>query len=242
MQDGSAASVGARAGDEPLLRMISLIDRRADISLARFSEHWRTVHRDHALALVPAGLMLGYVQNHRRDVVVAGLDAAGDGAPELWMDSADAPARLGLSPAYRNGAALDEPNFMEGGARMFLGQMVDRPGDEARMAVVAATKLLLFYDVPSDLPADRLAAIWRERGLTLSAATAVRRAELYVSLDPRDGARACAEAIWWASDADFQRAWDRRAQTFSPFVESSSLKGMLVDELPVLWPKEAMFR
>jgi hypothetical protein len=223
--------------------MISVMDRRPDISLARFSEHWRTIHRQHALALVPVGLMLGYVQNHRRDVVIPGLDAPGDGAPELWMDSVDAPIRLGQSPAYREGAALDEPNFMAGSARMFLGRSVDRQGDEGRQQVVGSTKLLLFYAVTSDMSPDQVARIWRDEGLTLSAApTGVRRAEFYIGLDSQADSHSCAEAIWWASDADFERAWNRRSQTFSPFVDPASLKGMLVEELPVLWPEEAAFQ
>lgn len=224
-----------------MLRMISQIDRRADMSLARFSEHWRTVHRAHALALVPAGIMLGYVQNHRLDMPVSGLVPPCDGSPELWVDSADALVRLASSPAYTEGAALDEANFMEGGARTFLGEAFERPGDAAREAVAGTTKLLLCYSVQPGLARHQVADAWRRDGLTLSASSDVRRAELYLGLEPAaDGVLPCVEAIWWASEPDFRRAWARREDCISTVVDRAGIKGMLVEELPILWPNDGL--
>ncbi len=230
------AQLGVDMPLAPHLRLISLISRRHDLSLERFSTHWRTVHRALALALQPVGIMRGYVQNHRREIEIPGLAVPGDGAPELWVDSVEALEELGRSPAYLQGAALDEPNFMAGAARGFVGQAIERAEDDDRHAVVGATKLLLFYTGVPGISRERLIEIWRDRGLTLSRSEAVRRAELYVGADP-DGAGSvhCAEAIWWPDDGDFQAAWDGRENSMAREIDHASLLGMLVEELPVLW-------
>ena len=59
-----------------MLKLYSLLQRRADLSLEDFSRHWRTVHRELALRLVAPGYMRGYVQNHRRETALPGVAAA----------------------------------------------------------------------------------------------------------------------------------------------------------------------
>ena len=224
---------------ESYLRFLSFIDRRPDITLTQFSLHWRTVHRELALRLVEAGIMRGYVQNHRRDQPVAGLRPPSDGVPELWVDDADVLAKLAASPAYLQGAALDEKNFMSGSARMFLSHSFTRQGSLPRQQVAGQVKLMLFFQSSPSAEPTALLRHWMTQGLALAADAAMTRAELHLAIPNPDMPShfSHCEAIWWRSQEEFERAWSDRTLAATGLVNAASLLGMLVDEVPVLWPE-----
>lgn len=222
-----------------MLRFFGLLDRRRDLDLAQFSKHWRTVHRSLALRLVDAGIMRGYVQNHRRDVDVPGLAPAADGVPELWIDDAGMLDALAASPAYLEGAALDEPNFMESESRPFLADSLVRQSSLPREAVAQNVKLMLFFSARPEIDRSAVSDAWRSDGSMIVPDEDAIRAELHVSIEggPAGTPFTHIEALWWRDRADFERAWsgknDGRARRL---IVPGSLAGMLVEELPVLWP------
>ena len=95
------APTRSAASSEPTMgtfKCTATLKRRPDFDLEAFSQHWRTVHRELALRLVPPGIMRGYVQNHRIEPSLGTLQAPGDGAPEVWVDSPQEVLRLATSP------------------------------------------------------------------------------------------------------------------------------------------------
>ena len=90
------------------LKVISFLNRREDLSLAQFSDYWRTVHRAHALKLVEAGFIQGYIQNHPLGAQLPGLAPIADGSPELWIETPERLQQLVDSAEYREGAGPDE--------------------------------------------------------------------------------------------------------------------------------------
>lgn len=95
-----------------MLKVIGFIKRRADLDVAAFSRHWRTIHRANAEKLRP--WLRGYVQDHLLAEKVPGYPRPADGCPVLWLDSPEALAEMAASDEYMTGAYLDEPEFMEG--------------------------------------------------------------------------------------------------------------------------------
>jgi hypothetical protein len=222
-----------------MLRLLSPIRRRHDLDLAQFGEHWSTVHRALALRLVDAGIMRGYVQNHRLAIDVPGLAPPGDGVPELWVEGVEALEALAASPAYLQGAALDEPNFMEGEAHPFVARSLVREPSLPRQAVAGKIKLMLFFNRRSDVDGSAVAEAWLADGLILAPEDAIVRAELHVAIDgSQEGGFTHVECLWWVSRAAFENAWALRneARTIG-LIDPTSIAGMLVSELPVLWPE-----
>jgi hypothetical protein len=224
-----------------MLRFLSFIERRDDLDLAGFSRHWRTVHRELALRLADVGIMRGYVQNHRRDMAVPGLTPPGDGVPELWVDDADTLTRLATSPAYLDGAALDEKNFMSRSARPFLAHSLVRPNSRPRQDVIGHVKLMIFYAARVATDSSRFSDAWLANGPFLGLDGTLSRGELHVALR-NPGIQSefthC-EALWWASREEFERAWSRRDPAKAArLLNLASIAGMLVEEVPVLWPEK----
>ena len=225
-----------------MLKLMSLIDRRSDLSLDAFSEHWRTVHRELALRLVAPGIMRGYVQNHRRATALEGLEPAGDGCPELWVDSVDAVAQLGACREYLEGAHLDEPNFMASNARLMISRPAVLVHTLGRSEATAVTKLLLFFELPPADPAEPWASLASfEHPLLLPDARPLRLEREIAIHDLPSGLPAPAfdviESSWWPDPGTLERAWKHRSK--APLITGVGMKrmaGMLAWELPVLWP------
>jgi hypothetical protein len=213
-----------------MLKLYGLLQRRPDLSLEQFSRHWRTVHRELALRLVAPGIMRGYVQNHRRELDVAGQPAPADGCPEVWIDDLESLARLATSPEYLEGAGPDEPNFIDGGSANCIGQPrfshgVARPG-------AGEWKVMMFYAHavedesswshagPWSMPAARPLRLERDRCLT-----DVPGVLPYTAV----------EATWWRDLAAFQSAWQRASTAPSAIAPAALLP---IAELVVLWPDE----
>ena len=194
---------------------MGLIQRRGDLPLNAFRLHWRTIHRGLALRLAEAGLLRGYVQNHRLALDAPGLRVVADGVPELWFDGPDVFGTMRTHPAFRDGVFHDEPNFMD------VGDYRSQPlGEEAgegasRAECVGLLKLIRF--ARSGEPA-------------FAADGAVRRAvhrrpsdELPIKVAPYDRV----ETSWWPDLASFAAAWR---------LAGIEADGLLAEERPVFWP------
>ena len=95
-----------------IVRM-GIMKRKADMSLERFREHWRSVHGPLAAKL--PGLRR-YHQNHVADASQLAIDHARgewdvDGFSQLWFDDQDAMRLAVSSPAFP-ATVTDIPNFV----------------------------------------------------------------------------------------------------------------------------------
>jgi hypothetical protein len=96
--------------------MLVLQPRRPDLTWNQFSEHWRTVHAEHARNITA---LQRYVQSHRSsdtDVFFPRQATAAspyDGISEAWFTDPEASADMTSSGEYRTGALTDEPNFLD---------------------------------------------------------------------------------------------------------------------------------
>ena len=85
-----------------MIKVISLLTRKAEITHAQFVQHWLTVHG--LLAYAVPGVRR-YVQSHiqgtrtRPDIPETDVDV--DGIAELWYDDQDAFARAAASPEMK---------------------------------------------------------------------------------------------------------------------------------------------
>jgi uncharacterized protein (TIGR02118 family) len=94
-----------------MVKFYALLKHKPGTSRAAFQTHWKEVHVPLAKRIRRAKR---YSQSHVADMKVPGLqDADFDGVAEVWF--ADLESALGLSedPDYLNGAALDDPNFID---------------------------------------------------------------------------------------------------------------------------------
>ncbi|GGG29996.1 hypothetical protein GCM10007304_49740 [Rhodococcoides trifolii] len=101
-----------------MVKVVALINARADISKKEFSDHWRNVHHDLVWEL--PGL-LRYVQNHALEHT---RDWPFDGMAELWFESNKA-VSLAFSSPESEPMRADEKNFI-GSMNWFLVEEVER--------------------------------------------------------------------------------------------------------------------
>jgi hypothetical protein len=214
-----------------MLKVMGQIRRRKDLSLDAFRLHWRTIHRGLALRIAHAGIMRGYVQNHRLDIPVDGLEPVADGVPELWFDDATAFASLRNSSAFRDGAFHDEPRFMDiGDYRSLLLGPESHAAGPPRRDCVGLLKAMFF------LPSGESMGSSGSTSRILGEATPVR-----ASWHPRSDApskvtmsnHAGVETSWWSDLDSFLIAWARRTV-------HGPVAGMLVDERPIFWPGDIL--
>lgn len=135
-----------------MFKSIGLIQRRADFSWDDFSLYWRTTHRAEAEKL--EAWLRRYRQNHLAPDALDGFCGArpADGCPILWLESAESIAEMVASAAFRKGAYLDEPRFMDGRS---LGLVVVQEHGRAPLAgATGIAKWLLFARRRTSLTAD----------------------------------------------------------------------------------------
>ncbi len=89
-----------------MIKTVTLLTRRADLTSEEFHRHWKTVHADLVLALPK---VRRYVQC--RPVEAPGREAPCDGVAEVWYDSVEDFLETAESPEYARLLA-DEQNFM----------------------------------------------------------------------------------------------------------------------------------
>lgn len=211
-----------------MLKVMGQLHRRPDLPLDAFRLHWRTVHRGLALRLAHAGLLRGYVQNHRLDIAVDGLEAIADGVPELWFDDAESFARMRAADVLRKGAFQDEPNFMDtGNYRSLLLDEESIALAPSRRECAGLLKAMVFLGPETVEAADpTVSLLGHGRPVRLS----VHRRSVSEAGVATSG-HSLVETSWWASLDHFCAAWSARR---SP----QSVEGMLVEERPVFWPGE----
>ncbi|WP_374479251.1 EthD domain-containing protein [Zoogloea sp.] len=221
------------------LKVVSFLHRRADFSQARFSEYWRTTHKDHALKLVEAGFFRGYIQNHALDWQPEGLARMADGAPELWIDDVAALSRLVDSREYREGAGPDEACFMTPPAIACVARerLID---GRRRDALDGAVKLMLVWQRDPALSRDSFTRLWLagDGASLLPGARPLRLTRQAVEA-PDDVSTAFdgVECSWWPDVRSLQAAWAQRAaEAGRGLVAPGSLRGLLVREEVVLAP------
>ena len=94
-----------------MIKFYELLAKRADVSDAYFHEYWRYVHAAQYSDSITT--MLKYVQSHREPVSTAPfVDKPFEGVAEGGFASLDLALALAEDPAYTEGAAQDEPNFL----------------------------------------------------------------------------------------------------------------------------------
>lgn len=226
------------------IKLLSLLTRRHDLSLDQFSQHWRTIHKDLALRLVEPGFMLGYVQNHRRPHPIEGVEPPADGAPEVWIPDTTTLQALGSSPAYLEGAYVDEPEFMVTPPVTLVTEetvVQEGPGREEAANLV---KTLFVYRRAAGLSQEDFSRQWRDtpHPLTMPAAEPLRITRLTAVEDPDQGLERSAydgvECCWWPDIETFEAAWAKRNPgEATALVERDTMAGMIVREEPVLWPR-----
>lgn len=92
-----------------MIKTVTLLTKRSDLSGEQFHQHWKTVHAELVLAMPK---VRRYVQC--RPLEVPGRPAPCDGIAEVWYDSVEDFLATADSPEYARLLA-DEKNFM--GAR-----------------------------------------------------------------------------------------------------------------------------
>jgi uncharacterized protein (TIGR02118 family) len=95
----AAAATDDIPEDDTMIKSLSLLTRRPELSHAQFVRHWLDIHAPLAHA-VPG--VRRYVQNHileeRHRADIATTDVAVDGIAELWFDDRAAMDRANASP------------------------------------------------------------------------------------------------------------------------------------------------
>jgi hypothetical protein len=228
-------------------KLIGLLSRRRDITLEAFAQHWRTIHRDLSLRLIPPGIMKGYVQNHRIPDVgsIPGLPLAGDGFPELWTEGRDLLSKLASAPEYLEGAYLDEANFMDRRSQALLAREVVIDDGPGRVAAPTFIKVMLFFRRRSGVALADVAQLAEDRRqpLLMPAARPVRLTR-HIALElPNDGGATyegvqnydLIEASYWRSVNEFLTHWHDHLAAPEPLNDSATI-GVLVREEPVLFP------
>lgn len=89
-----------------MIKTVTLLTRRADLTREQFHQHWKNVHAPLVLAMPK---VRRYVQC--RPLEVPGRQAPCDGVAEVWYDSVEDFLATADSPEYARLLA-DEKNFM----------------------------------------------------------------------------------------------------------------------------------
>ena len=208
-----------------MAKIIGFIRRRDDLDFAAFSRHWRTTHRDHALKL--DRWLKAYVQNHLRPGPIVDMQRPADGCPVLWIDRIEDMVELAASEAFRTGAFLDEPLFMEGRSSGLPveEQMITAPGP------MTAVKVMLFLrrrDAAGPAPAI---AVPHACGQIRNTAMARDGLDPAFAFD-------LVEEMWWRDTAAYEQ--DRPALAAlgqAGWIDIAASRAALVDELVVIPPR-----
>jgi uncharacterized protein (TIGR02118 family) len=84
------------------------ISRKPALAEEEFHRYWRETHAP-IVKRIPQ--LKGYLQTHR--IPFASNNSPYDGEAEVWLEDLEALASLRKAPEFLNGAARDEPNFID---------------------------------------------------------------------------------------------------------------------------------
>lgn len=219
------------------LKVVSFLNRRADYSVPAFSNYWRTIHREHALTLVEAGFIQGYVQNHALAAELEGLPAMADGSPELWIDALDTLEKLIASREYQEGAGPDEANFVAPPVLACVTR--ERVVQEARLlsAIPGAIKLMLVVSRDRQVSPAEFRRRWLNGDAPLLKGQALRLTRQAVIEGDAPTVFDGVECSWWPDLEALRQAWQLRDHAAErALIAPDSLRGLLVREEVVVPP------
>ena len=102
-----------------MIKTVTLLTRREDLTSEKFHRHWKDVHAPLVLAMPR---VRRYVQC--RPLEVPGWEAPCDGIAEVWYDTVEDFLATAESPEYARLLA-DEKNFMGAGTRASVFVIVE---------------------------------------------------------------------------------------------------------------------
>ena len=218
-------------------KIVGMLDRRRDLPVQHFHQHWRGPHAIEALKLAPK-FIAQYVQNHSLHIPILGFADACDGCPVVWVHDAAAAASMSQSEEYRTGAWLDEPRFMEYRSRGFIGheQVVDAGPPMGR--IPRSVKAMFFLKRQASLSRDDFLTEWTVMSHPLVHANPGALRYVRTIPDDPDAWFDGLEEIWWDDIATFERSWRSRevAAITSRLLDADASRAMLVEEYRVVWP------
>jgi uncharacterized protein (TIGR02118 family) len=214
----------------PMIKMYALLPRRPDVSVERFHEHWRTVHREHALKI---DRIRRYTQAHRIRPGLPGVpEAPWDGVPEVWFDDRASALAQRSDPQYVEHAHRDEPNFVDvPRIRRLLAEhrVVGGLGD-------GKTKMMLFVRRAPALDPAAFAAAWWALGETLATPVRATGVALAVALSHPAPAYDAVAELSWPDEAAARAGWagaSSPAGALDTVVDPAATVGFFCSELRV---------
>lgn len=136
-----------------MIKRMTMLARREDLSVPAFRDHWLHKHAD-----IVRGMprLHRYLQNHVLRPIGKSVGGAAyhvDGVPELWFADEGAMAEAFRSPAAK-ALPVDEKNFLKGITIFGIDETVAREGE-------GAAKLLVLIRDPRDVAGgDHAAQPW----------------------------------------------------------------------------------
>lgn len=119
-----------------MIKRLSLLKRRADLSADEFASHWAGPHAQIALQM---NGIAKYTQNRVRRVIAQRADAQGsfavDGIVELYFDDESAMVQAGTTDTVKQWLPQDELRFLSG-ITLTLPRTEGTPGSDALLKVM----------------------------------------------------------------------------------------------------------
>lgn len=191
-----------------MIKAITLLYRRPDLSVAEFQRHWRDHHAG-IIAALPG--VRRYVQSAPTPESYRGGQPAFDGFAELWADDTQAFRDLAASPQYA-AVIADEQRFLDRTATDLI--LVDDFECKSGAVPTSAIKRIACLTRRPDLTVERFQKQWREQLVDLIASLPglIR----YTQSQPRagayrDGRQPCYDGFdlaWFRDRAALQAARD----------------------------------
>ena len=229
------------------VKAFSFLPRRPDISAEQFHRHWSTIHRAHAVRITT---LRSYVQLHRSQEALPGFaPSIYDGVPEVWLDSVEDALALATDPDYVEGAAKDEPNFidMDRMSGLVTVEDVQLEGPPVARDTPLVKGLLLVKKSPG-VDAGEFRAWWHGAFGAL-VQDVVPNLARYVQCTPDGAAYRDADPpydgvaeLWWVDAARFQQAAGGLEHLAGSLrdapVDLDGTVSLVGEELRVIWPDD----
>lgn len=224
-----------------MIKSMSLMARRPDISVEQFHWHWREVHGQLALHITA---IRRYVQSHRLRDTISGLPRLSqDGIAEVWVDDLSTADGLATNPDFTNFAGPDELNFMDRERSIGLKcqERVIIPGPPIRDDD-PGVKAMLFLAARSGEPGRLDDWLDRRLGPQAGELAGLRRLSVArpVPEEPAAAPYAAVVELCWPDVAAYDRGWASQAGAAlrSRLADSADIDrsaGMLVEEYRLVW-------
>ncbi len=223
-----------------MIKAFILLQKRDDLGLAEFSEHWYTVHGPLALRLKT---LRRYVQSHRIEQDIPEFDSSDKchGIAEVWMDSLADAQGIPSDPDYLDGLYRDEPNFLVREQTRYLftreHSIIDppalEPGHDRFVKSIYLTRKRPGLDIEEfqQYWLNKHAPLVHDTPGLLGYTQAHVIAETYKDMEP--GFDGVAE-LWWPDIDTFLAAWNsaehqqKQLEDLHNFIDMEATRGMLV--------------